>query len=171
MRLPFVPAPRVLLAALAVFGLAGCMTAENAQRQPEAADDGVQVTGRLQGAQVAISSGGPEVIVGDCDPEDGLDDDLCWIARTIDGLSVAFVIENPAVLAEGERLPVRGDGCGHCDDVEGHVVVGVRVDGDLQRATGGHLAVRSAGPRYAADLRIELVGADALTGTFNVRAP
>jgi hypothetical protein len=156
--------------AVAVLLLPGCVTPEEGgQRQAEAIDDGVQLTGRLNGARVAISDGNPETLIGDCDPADGADEDVCWVARTIDGLTIALVIENPGAWVVGERLPIRADSCTHCDDVTDHAVVDLRVGGEQRRAVGGRIDVREAGPRYAADVRIDLPGGDNLIGSFNIR--
>jgi hypothetical protein len=159
--------PLLLLSALL---LGGCVAPEEgAHRQAEAIDDGVQATGRIDGRRVAISDGGPETVIGDCDPGDGLDDDVCWVARTIDGLTIAFVIENPGAWAVGDVLAVRGDVCRSCDDVIDHAVVDLRVDGTQRRATGGRITVTGVGTRYAAEFRVVLADGDELTGTFNVR--
>lgn len=158
---------RLVTAALAVV-LAGCASSSLPQRQPEALDDGVQATGRLDGQRVAISDGAPETNLVDCDPQ-VVDEDVCWIARTIDGLTIAFVIENPGALVPGETLPVRDQDCDACDDVADRAVVDLRVDGEQRRATGGHLKVREAGDRYAAGFDIRFPDADTLTGEFNIR--
>lgn len=150
--------------------LAACVTPEGStHRQPEAVDDGVQVTGVLGGSRVALTSGDPEVSFRDCDGGDGLDDDVCWVARTIDGLQIAFVIENPGVLVPGETLTVRSDPCDLCDDVSDKVVVDVRVGGEQRRATGGTMTVIEVGERIAARFRLTFPGGDDLTGSFNVR--
>ncbi len=160
--LPFVLAGTLLLGA--------CVNPEESgQRQAEAEDDGVQATGRIGGARVAISDGGPETLIGDCDPGDGADEDVCWIARTIDGLTIAFVIENPAALVAGETLPVRADRCTDCDDVTDHAVVDLRINGDQRRASSGQLVVTQAGPRYAASFRVGFDDSDELIGDFNIR--
>jgi hypothetical protein len=164
------PAAACLMVAVAVV-LAGCAGAEEArqQRRAEAIDDGVQLTGRLGGARVAISDGSPETGIGDCDPGDGPDEDVCWVARSIDGLTVALVVENPAALTAGEPLEVRDDDCTGCDDVTEHAVVDLRVAGESRRVPRGRLDVREAGPRWAADIRLELPDGDELTGSFNIR--
>lgn len=149
--------------------LLGCASPNVPQRQPEAVDDGVQATGRLDGRRVAISDGAPETNLTDCDPGGLPDDDVCWIARTIDGVTVAFVVENPAVLAADETVRVRDGDCDTCDDVRDHAVVDLRVDGTQQRATSGRLAVQQVGERYAADFEVRFVSGDALTGSFNIR--
>lgn len=162
---------RLLTLALAgVMLLGACVNPEESgQRQAEAEDDGVQATGRIDGARVAISDGGPETLIGDCDPGDGADEDVCWIARTIDGLTIAFVIENPSALVPGETLPVRSDMCSDCDAVTEHAVVDLRIDGEQRRASSGQLVVTQAGPRYAASFRLGFAGGDELTGEFNIR--
>lgn len=150
--------------------LSACVTPEGStHRQPEAVDDGVQVTGVLNGSRVAITSGAPEVSFRDCDSSDGLDQDVCWVARTIDGLSLAFVIENPAVLVAGSTIAVRDDPCSDCDEVVDKVVVDIRVNGEQRRATSGSITVIDVGERIAARIRIELPGGDDLTGSFNIR--
>lgn len=134
---------------------------------PESSRQGIQATGTLDGARVAISRGNPTVVLGDCDANDGLDEDLCILARTIDGLSVNLVVENPAVLVAGERLDV-GDCPDDCDEVTEVVVVEVRVDGDARRAVRGSLEVREAGERWAAGFDLVLPGGDRLIGEFDV---
>jgi len=135
---------------------------------PESRDQGIQATGTLDGARVAISRGNPTVVVGDCDANDGLDEDLCILARTIDGLSVNVVVENPAVLVPGEVVEIVASCVGACDDVTDGAVVDVRIGGDSRRAERGSLTVGEAGPRYIADFDIRLVGGDRLIGTFDV---
>jgi hypothetical protein len=150
--------------------MAGCATSNPTHRQAEADDDGVQATGVLDRSRVAISRGVPDVVFGDCDPGDGLDRDICWVARTIDGLRIAFVIENPAVLEEGATLPVLDSDCVNCDDVTDGVVVEVRVDGEARRPVEGSLEVRAVpGERAAADFEAIFRGGDELRGSFNVR--
>ncbi len=163
--------PRRFLAAWAALAvlLAGCASSSVAQRQPEALDDGVQATGRLFGGRIAISDGSPETNLVDCDPRDGPDDDVCWIARTIDGLTVAFVVENPGALVAGETVPVRAHECQDCDDVVDQAVVDLRIEGEQRRATSGRLVVHEADERYAADFRIRFQDGDEITGTFNIR--
>ena len=158
----------VVVAAL----LAGCVSpdaGEGGQRQAEVDDDGVQVTGTLDQRRLSISNGAPDVVVGDCDPGDGLDDDVCFVTRTIDGVTIAFVIENPAVLAPGAELDVRDVSCRQCDDETGVAVVDIRVDGDQRRAVAGRLGVTTADERYAGEFRLDFAGGDQLVGTFNIR--
>lgn len=149
--------------------LAGCASSSVAQRQPEALDDGVQATGRLGGARIAVSDGSPETNLVDCDPGNGPDEDMCWIARTIDGLTIAFVVENRDALVAGETIPVRDHDCDDCDEVRDQAVVDLRIDGDQRRATSGRIVVREADERFAADFRIRFPDGDELTGAFNIR--
>lgn len=162
--MPRRPALLLLLAVL----LLGCAGTGMPQRQPEAVDDGVQATGRLAGSRVAISDGNPETNLRDCDPQTP-DEDVCWIARTIDGLTVVFVVENPAALVAGEDLPVRARDCDACDDVTDVAVVELRVDGEQRRASGGRLSTRQTGDRYAVDFDVRFPDGDALNGSFNIR--
>lgn len=160
----------LLAVILVVLLLAGCLARQNTgHRQAEADNDGVQVTGTIDGAHVAISEGVPEVTFGDCDAGDGLDQDVCWIARTIDGMQVALVIENPSVLVAGETVAVVGSACGACDDVTEGVVVDLRVDGGQRRATNGRLEVTRVDERIAAGVDLRWAGGDQLTGSFNIR--
>lgn len=160
--------PRPALVLVLVVLLLGCGGTGIPQRQPEAVDDGVQATGRIDGRRVAISDGNPETNLRDCDPQTP-DEDVCWIARTIDGLTVVFVIENPAALVAGEALPVRARDCDTCDDVTDVAVVELRVDGEQRRASGGRLEVRQADERYAARFDVRFPDGDVLTGSFNIR--
>lgn len=154
----------------AMLVLTGCATSNPAHRQAEAVDDGVQATGIIDGSRVAISRGVPEVVFGDCDPGDGDDVDICWVARTIDGLSIAFVLENPGALEEGATLEVVSDDCVGCDDLTDGVVVEVRVNGEPRRAVRGRVEVIAVpGERAAADFDLEFANGDELRGSFNVR--
>lgn len=167
MKGPAVVASRIVTALLGVV-LAGCAGSGVPQRQPEALDDGVQATGRLDGQQVAISDGSPETNLVDCDPQTP-DEDVCWIARTIDGLTIAFVIENPGALVVDEQIRVRDSTCVACDDVTDQAVIDLRIDGEQRRASSGRLRVREVGDRYAASFDIRFPDADRLTGEFNIR--
>lgn len=149
--------------------LVGCVSTDESQRQPEVPDDGLQATGLLDGRRIAISRGEPDVVHGDCDANDGLDRDLCLRVRTIDGVSLNLVIENPDALVVGERLEVRQDPCLHCDDVRDHAVVRVRTDGTTRPVESGQLTPSLVGERIAADFDLRLPRGDRLTGTFSVR--
>jgi hypothetical protein len=154
----------VLLAVLVV----ACVDPEVTQRQPVSTADGLQMTGQLDSHRLAVSDGEPEVVHADCDAPDGVDEDLCIVARTIDGATLSLVIENPALLVAGESLVVSS--CqGHCDDHDAGVVIEVRLDGSVRRASGGTLDVISAGPRWAAAFRVTFGAGDQLAGSFDVQ--
>lgn len=162
--------PGVVVVVTAALLLAGCATSTAEHRQPEALDDGVQLTGTLGGARVAVSEGVPDVLFGDCDPGFEVDRDVCWSARTIDGMMVTMVIENPDVLVPGETVDVVASDCvDDCEAVTDGVVVEVRADGVARRAVDGRLEVDRADDRVAASFDVTLPDADRLTGTFNVR--
>lgn len=150
--------------------LGGCAEGDVVQPQAQTGEDGFQATGRLSGSRVAISSGDPNVTLGDCDPGDGLDEDLCILGRTIDGVRVNLVIENPGVMVAGEVVPVRADTCTEdaCDGVTDHAVVDLRVDGEQVRATGGTLRTRTFGERVSADVDVRFRDGDHLVGSFDV---
>lgn len=149
---------------------ASCVEPEVSQRQPASSADGMQATGQLDGHRVALSDGEPEVAHADCDLPDGVDEDLCIVARTIDGSTLSLVIENPALLADGESLPVSS--CqGHCDHHTDGVVIEVRLDGSVHRAAGGTIDVMTAGPRWAAAFTVRFGPGESLTGAFDVRPP
>lgn len=156
--------------ALGALLVAGCAEGDVVQRQPETGRDGFQATGTLDGSRVAISSGDPNVTLGDCDPGDGLDQDLCILGRTIDGLRVNLVIENPGVMVAGEVVPVRTGTCAEdvCDGVTSHAVIDLRVDGTQVRATGGTLRTRRLDDRITADVDLRFRNADNLVGSFDV---
>lgn len=155
------------LAAIALV-LVGCGDDDILQRQPVAPDDGIAVTGRFAGRTVSVSDGAPEVLVGDCDIQDGRDRDLCIVTRTIDGGRFTLVVENPAVLEQGAEVRVAHDGCGACDDLTDHAVVDVRVGDSSARAVGGRLRVTAGGPRYSAQFRLRFPDGSRISGRFNV---
>lgn len=163
----------MLVATAAVLVLAGCESGDEVQTpvdavQPESRDEGIQATGQFDGARVAISRANPTVVVGDCDANDGLDEDLCILARTIDGVSITLVIENPAVLRPGESVDA-GASCAatDCDGVSDGAVVELRIEGERIPVTRGTLQVEEAGPRWVADFEL-FVPDGRLNGTFDV---
>lgn len=152
--------------------LPACAEGDAVQRQAVTGTDGVQATGRLDGQRIAISSGDPEVVLGDCDPGDGMDRDLCTNVRTIDGVTLNIVIENPdGVVAAGEAVPVRAHACTAtaCDDVTDVAVVDVRIAGTQERATGGTLAITDLEERGVGRFDLRFPDGDTLVGTFDVR--
>lgn len=151
--------------------LAGCAEAENPQPQAKFPDEGLQATGRLGGQRVAVSSGNPDVTRGDCDPADGLDEDLCMVVRTIDGQQINIVIENPAALEADQAIDVRPANCNgaDCDEVADAAIVDVRVGGEQTRALSGRITPSAVTDnRVAADFRFNLPGGNQLVGSFNV---
>lgn len=152
--------------------LPACAEGDAVQRQAVTGTDGVQATGRLDGQRIAISSGEPDVVLGDCDPGDGMDRDLCVNVRTIDGVTMNIVIENPdGVAAVGDTVPVRSDTCTAtgCDDVTEVAVVDVRVGGTQERATGGTLTITDLEERGVGRFDLRFPDGDTLVGTFDVR--
>ena len=121
---------------------------------------GVQAAGRVGDRQVAVSSGSPRLTVGDCDPGDGGDRDVCAITTDIDGQLFVLVFENPDVRTPGAILDIADPGCGaQCDDVSDVAVVDVQVGvGERRRAVGGSLRVGDVEPllRYPASADLEL---------------
>ena len=160
----------VLLVAVSLAAV-GCAE-EEAQRDPVGPDDGLQVTGQLLGRRFAVSDGEPEVVVGDCDPADGHDEDVCIIARTLDGQNFGIVIENPAALVVGEAVPVSQFACVAevCDAHLDSVLLQVRIDGRPLDATGGTVTATIVGPpRWAASFSVRFVDGGGLSGSFDVR--
>lgn len=134
---------------------------------PDSPDEGIQATGTIDGARVAVSRGTPTVVLGDCEVGGPPDTDLCITGRTIDGLDLGIVLENPAALTAGTSYDVVpcDDGC---DDVTDGAVVHVTVAGDARSAERGTVDLRAAGPRWTADFDLALPGGDRLIGTFDV---
>lgn len=136
---------------------------------PASPDAGIQATGRIDGSPVAISRGAPIVIIGDCDPEDGPDEDLCILARTLDGLEVDLVVENRDALVAGEIATVGRASCvDGCDARSDVVIARVEVGDDVKEVTSGTFEVSAAGDRYTADFDLTMPSGDRLSGTFDV---
>ena len=154
----------LLLVGAAALLLAACGF-EPVQRQAVSVDDGLHVTGRIDGRSVNVSVGEPDVLLGACDPRRPDLRELCIDARTVDGESFGIVVNNPSDLVDGERLAVRAscpeDGC------EGIARVELYLGGDRYQATDGTLTVGTTGPRYAARFTIRIHN-DTLTGGFDV---
>jgi len=165
-------ARRPLLAlAAAAMAMSACAGTDT-QRQPTSSNEGLQLTGQYAGAQLSVSDGAPQLVAGDCDPGDGLDDDLCIIAVSLDGAQVAIVFENPITLVTGATLTIDDVECGGCDGVTDVAVVELRVDGDAARVAGGSVVVIDAGPvRLAGDLHLRFLDGGSLNGTFDVGLP
>ncbi len=162
---------RLLAAALAALALGGvaCGDQEAQQRQAESADDGMQFTGRIGGANLSVSYGDPDFQLADCDPGDGVDFDWCLRGRSIDGASVVLVFENPSVLTLGEAIDVDFDRCTGCDQVTTGAIMELRVDGTARRAIDGTVTVTEAGPRYIASFSLRFDDGGSINGKMNVR--
>lgn len=133
---------------------------------------GLTLTGTVAGRQVAVRDGAPELVLGDCDPRDSSDDDVCAISQSIGGELFVLVFENPDVLTSGETVPVEGSSCRAtaCDAITDHAVVDVQFGSDRRiRATGGELRLSTVQPLvyYSGELRLE-VGGGRLSGEFDV---
>ena len=165
------PAGAALVAAVLV--LAGCSpAASSGSVQPRDGRAGLQVTGQLGGTQVAVSDGSPRLGVGDCDPMDGADTDVCAIARDISGQIFVLSFENPAALEPGTDLPVEDPACqpATCDDVDDVAIVDVQSGtGRRIRARGGRLEVQHVEPsrRYVGTAQLVLPDGD-LSVSFDV---
>ena len=161
-------------AALAAVLLAACGTSGTgpgtAAIQPRDGQSGMQLAGAVDDRQIAVNDGLPELVVGDCDPPDGPDTDVCAISRTISGQLFVLSLENPAALRPGVELPVGEAPCGSpkaCDAVTDVALVDVQLDtGRRVRAIGGTLQVRAVEEfqRYAAQVGLQLPGGGNLTG-------
>lgn len=152
-----------LAVAALVVGAAGCGPGASLGQaaQPREGRAGLQVTGRVAGAQFALSDGAPQLVVGDCDPIDGMDSDVCAIAGDINGELFVLSVENPGMLEDGATIPVADRACApqYCDDVDDAAVVDVQVGtGQRIRATGGQLQVRRVEPflRYVGSAQLAL---------------
>lgn len=169
--LALLPRPRPSAPVLLVVGglLLGACYGEGGTAPPSG-DQGIQATGQLDGQRIAVSRGAPIVIVGDCDPEDGADEDLCIDARTIGGLPLRLVVENRDALVADETVPVGRATClvGGCDDVTDEVIVRLEVADRTIDVIGGEFDVLRADDRYVADFTLQLPSGDSLRGEFDV---
>lgn len=147
---------------LAAVAAAGCGPGAQVTASPQPRDGraGIQATGRVERSPLVVSDGAPELVVGDCDPAEGPDRDVCAIATDVNGQLFVLVIENPEVLVAGRPVPVGDPGCGsECDEVAQMAVVDVQVGtGDRIRATGGRIEPTVVEPfgRYAGAARVDL---------------
>ena len=123
---------------------------------------GVQLSGTVDGRQVAVRDGAPQLVVGDCQPRTGPAQDVCVITQTIGGDTFVLVFENPDLLEAGRQLEIADAPCrgADCDEVTEHAVVAVQVGEDRARARGGEIHVEHVEQfvRYRADVRVELPG-------------
>jgi hypothetical protein len=142
---------------------------------PREGRSGLRLAGTVDGRQVAVNDGLPRLRVGDCDPMDGADADLCVISRTIDGRMFVLAVENPDVLNSAATLAIADPGCPTpvaCDEVDDLVIVDVQLDtGQRRRAVGGTLELALVEPvlRYTGGLTLRLPGGGGgLAGQFDL---
>lgn len=151
---------------------AACATGGSATPQPREGRSGLQLSGTVDGRQLAVSDGAAELEVGDCDPQDGVDEDVCVIANDIEGELVVLVFENPDALESAAILDVDNPACppDECDDVADAAVVELQVGvAPRVRATGGSLSLRQVEPflYYSGEIRLELPDGS-VSGDFDV---
>lgn len=170
------PAPRrrcgagrvaAVLAAALLAG--GCTAARQEIVQPRDGRSGLQGTGTLEGRQIAVAQGLPELTVGDCDPGGPApDDDVCIITNTVDGRLFVLTFENPAVLVPGTQIAVGDPACPTppaCDEVTDVAVVTIKQGtDDPVAAREGSLRTTRVQPfaNYVGEVTLQLP-----TGTFS----
>lgn len=167
---------RACAATLLVAALAGCTTGGTgegvAALKPRDGRSGLQLSGTVEGAHVVANAGAPELLIGDCDPNDGFDRDVCFLTDDIHGDVFVLSIENPAVLAGGATYDVVAD-CAtpeRCDGVTDGVVIDLQVGvGERLRVSGGTLHLEALEPlrRYRGRVTLDLADGR-LSGTFDV---
>ncbi len=161
------------MSALLALAIAGCGSgASLGSQQPRDARAGIQVAGTLNGAQFSLSDGDPRVLIGDCDPNDGRDNDICAVANDLTGAQFVLVFENPSALTQGETVPVVDVACAPqaCDTVRDGAVVDVQTGASGRiRATGGSVEFEVIEPllRYRGTARLELPDGN-LSATFDL---
>lgn len=142
--------------------LVGCGAGQGRGVQPRDGESGLQLSGTVDGRQVAVLDGLPRLYAGDCGFYVGLPADVCFGSRDIDGGRLVLGLGNPQAVADAGTLPVRRPTCGsadECADVEDHAVVQLVVGDAPVRVDGGTLTVTELIPsvRYAGvfNLRLE----------------
>lgn len=165
------PNGRLAAVCAAALLLAGCATEDSLTPQPRDGRAGLQLSGTVDGAQVAVSDGSPDLVVGDCDVVGGPAEDLCVVTRDLRGEPVTLAVRNPGVLEAGEAVTVADAGCRGraCDEVTDEAVVDVVIGETRHRAQGGTLGLTRVdeGRRYVGRLRVEL-DAGVLSGHFDL---
>ena len=127
--------------------------------EPRDGKSGLQLSGTIDGRQVAVNDGAPVLRLGDCDVNDGQDADLCFFSREIDGGFLGIIIENPDAVTVG-TLPVVDPPCRspHCEDVADGVVVELQFVAGARRTrvTGGEVifTTADAGQLYSGRLNL-----------------
>lgn len=163
-----------LVAVALALSLVGCSTAQGgdaAQVTREGAA-GLRLSGTVEGRQVAVRDGSPELIFGDCDPTTPPDQDLCVISQTVGGELFVLVFENPDVLESDAGLVVEPSRCRgpECDEVAGDAVVDVQLGGGSRiRAVSGEVELDGVTRfvRYTGRLRLDLPDGR-LSGRFDL---
>lgn len=152
-------------------GTEGSGTGVNAI-QPQDGRSGLHLAGTLNGRQFAVNDGAPVLRLGDCDVNDGVDIDLCFFSRDLDGGFFGLVVENPDVIVEG-TVAVTEPACvsPNCDDVSDGAVVELQHEpgAPRTRATGGRVRLTTVEPgqRYSGTLSLQLP-TGRVSGTFEV---
>lgn len=160
-----------LAVALVGCGASGVGSGVNAI-QPRNGKSGLQLSGTIDGRQVAINDGAPVLRLGDCDVNDGQDGDLCFFSRDLDGGFFGLIVENAQVVAPG-TLNIVDDPCRspRCETVTGGVVVELQFapGAPRTRVTGGRMVFTDVedGMHYSG--RISLTWPDGqLAGTMEI---
>lgn len=154
--------------------LAACAAGGGAPGGPLPPRDGragVQLSGTFAGRQVAVSDGSPDLLIDRCAQHIGVDAEVCFAGRDIDGTPVTVVLHNPDVLEPGTTVQVGGE-CRtpeECRAVTGVAVVDLQVGQRRQRAESGTVTVRDVVPgTYYSGAVILRFRDGRLTGGFDV---
>lgn len=164
---------RTAAAVLAAVAVTACTAGSQDLPPPRDGRSGLHGAGTLDGRQIAVGTGLPQLLVGDCDPVDAPDQDVCFIADTIDGRSFVLTIENPGLLAVGEPLEVADSSCTSpeaCDAVRDALIVSLKLEADDPiRATGGTTTMTRVEPftNYVGEVSLRLPDGR-FSGTFDV---
>ena len=140
--------------------------------EPRDGRSGLQLSGTIDGRQVAVNDGAPVLRVDDCDVNDGADTDLCFFSRDLDGGYFALVVENPEAVTTG-RVDVANSSCRspNCEDPAGGAITEVqfRPGAPRVRATGGVWQFKTVegAKRYAGTVNLQLPDGK-ISGTFEV---
>ena len=161
---------------VSVLVAAACSTAGGgsgpAAIEPRDGKSGLHLSGTVDGRQLVVSDGAPELRLGDCDVNDGSDGDLCFFSQEVDGGFFAMIVENPEAVVEG-RVEVVGSSCRspQCEEVGAGAIVDLQFDpgGPRTRATGGNLTLSTVeeARRYGGTLNLDLPDGR-VGGTFQI---
>lgn len=160
---------RLLAVAVAMVWLTACGTDGSGARE---SGTGLQLSGTLDGRQLAVSDGAPRLVVGSCGPASQPSEDVCFISQGLTGSPVVLVIRNPAALEEGVSLEVDDVACGQpsaCDEVTDVALVDFQVGERRQSAESGTLTLSTldAPRRYAGSVRLRFADGR-VSGQFDV---